>query len=328
MKRPGTVLGALTCCALAVLIAGCTETTTTNDANTTTVKRDASTTTVTAAMTSSTVTVAGSDGAWIELEPGGDLPSARQGQSFVCDDTGGQVFLLGGETHGGELLNDTWAYQPATNTWTELAPAGDSPSERVFHAMVYDPGSSRVILFGGWNEQTENLNDTWAFDPAANAWTELDPSGELPPSRRGHTLVYDPASGRVILFGGYSEQTEHLNDTWAYDPAANTWTELDPAGDLPGRRSGHCATYDPAAGMMIVFGGVEPDAGYSDTWAYEPAANTWTELHPAGDPMGPRWWHSLVYDPVGGKVLLFGGWDYEGGVCLNDLWGYESPSAH
>ena len=36
----------------------------------------------------------------------------------------------------------------------------------------------------------------------------------------------------MIMFGG-SERYRGLNDTWAYDPAGNTWTDLKPSGTLP-----------------------------------------------------------------------------------------------
>ena len=81
------------------------------------------------------------------------------------------------------------------------------------------------------------LNDTWAYDPVANAWTELKPSGTLPPPAPRHAMAYDPVTRRLILFGGFGEHRRSLNDTWAYDPAANAWTELKPCGHAaPGTR--------------------------------------------------------------------------------------------
>ena len=36
------------------------------------------------------------------------------------------------------------------------------------------------------------LNDTWSYDPAANAWTELKPA-TAPSARFGSAMVHDPA---------------------------------------------------------------------------------------------------------------------------------------
>ncbi len=109
-------------------------------------------------------------------------------------------------------------------------------------------------MFGGRSSETDFLNDTWAYDPAANTWTELSPSGNLPPARGQSAMAYDPAAHRMIMFGGWNLDTD-FNDTWAYDPAANTWTELNPSGTLPPARSGHDLVYDSSRGLLIMFGG-------------------------------------------------------------------------
>ena len=110
-------------------------------------------------------------------------------------------------------------------------------------------------------------------DSAVNTWTDLHPTGDLPLARAGHSMVCDPTSGRVILFGGWDgNSSTYLNDTWAYDPIANIWIELHPAGDLPPARESHSMVYDPAGGRVILFGGWDDNRGveFNDTWAYGP----------------------------------------------------------
>ena len=49
-------------------------------------------------------------------------------------------------------------------------------------------------------------------------------------------MVYDTQNSRVLLFGGVGESNEgngDLNDTSAYDPRGNTWTELKPLRVTP-----------------------------------------------------------------------------------------------
>ncbi len=82
-------------------------------------------------------------------------------------------------------------------------------------------------------------------------------------------MVYDSGASRVILFGGGADT--YLNDTWAYDPSANTWTILNPGGSLPSARAFPTMVYDSAAGQVIIFGGSTGSAGdifFDDTWAY------------------------------------------------------------
>ena len=62
------------------------------------------------------------------------------------------------------------------------------------------------------------ISDTWLFDSSADTWTKADPAGKVPPARAQHQMVYDPASGKVILFGGISKKDgTQLNDIWSYD---------------------------------------------------------------------------------------------------------------
>jgi len=111
----------------------------------------------------------------------------------------------------------TTTIEPSTlAVWTDLTTAGPVPDPRSGTSMVYDSSFGSVILFGGWDPDTD-FGDTWEYDPAANVWTQLDPAGGVPPGRALHQMVYDPATGSVILFGGTSD-AGRFGDTWAYSP--------------------------------------------------------------------------------------------------------------
>ena len=115
-------------------------------------------------------------------------------------------------------------------TWTALNPSGPEPPPRACAAMAYDEVTQRLIVFSGGDE-TKNFDDTWAYDPVADTWTELRPSGTLPVRRMYASMTYDPITRRLIMFGGVDAETGAcLNDTWAYDPVANSWTELEAGG--------------------------------------------------------------------------------------------------
>jgi N-acetylneuraminic acid mutarotase len=296
------------------------------------------------------------------------------------------MILFGGADAEGQAKDDTWAYDPSANTWTNLNSAGDLPAPRVWHTMAYAPAARKVIMFGGCSDTGDPstyLSDTWAYDPAANTWTALNPPGSLPSKRVGGAFVYDPVSRRILLVGGLSSANPPivLNDTWAYDaggntwtelkpngadtfapgpaaaydpvgarvmniggpdasgsltgmgaydPAANTWTELKPAGSVPSWRSGGCMVYDPTSGKMVLFGGcanwADPSTYLNDTWAYDPAANTWTELQPKGSVPSARRDYSVAYDPATRRLIMFGGDDADM-FFPNDTWAYD-PAAN
>ena len=207
---------------------------------------------------------------WTDLKPSGTVPPPRDKVTMIYAPATRRLILFGGYGEQ-ELLNDTWAYDPLANAWTELKPSGILPSGRCDYAMVYDPSTGRMILFGGAIGPGAVVNDTWAYDPAANTWTNLNPSGTLPDKRFGCGMAYDPSSHRVIMFGGaVFDTSKQYNDTWAYDPKANTWSELKPSGVLPGARWLHLLAYAPSAGRVIMFGGGSPRGGLNDTWAFTP----------------------------------------------------------
>jgi N-acetylneuraminic acid mutarotase len=122
-----------------------------------------------------------------------------------------------------------------------------------------------MILFGGLGFL--KWNDTWAYDPVANTWTDLEPTGELPPGRGWYSMAFDAASGKMVLFGGWEGRVGSLGDMWAYDPGVNDWSRLNPAGHRPSKRLQHCMIYDPVSARIIMFGGWSGSHWFNDLWA-------------------------------------------------------------
>jgi N-acetylneuraminic acid mutarotase len=226
-----------------------------------------------------------------------------------------KLILFGG-FDGVSYYNDTWACGLGTNTWTNLHPTGSVPAKRAGHSMAYDPVSKRMILFGGWNGTTA-YDDTWAYDPAANTWANLRPEGSRPDARDSQCLSYDPDSKKMILFGGWSATAE-FQDTWAYDPARNTWIDLDPAGEVPTVRAMQQMVYDPRAGQQIIFGGGSGANVFDDTWQFDTTTRSWTMVRLTGNSPPARTGYAMAYDRVGDRVVLFGG--FNGSAFFNDLW--------
>jgi hypothetical protein len=147
---------------------------------------------------------------------------------LVYDSESDRIILFGGATGAtretASILNDTWAYDYNTNTWTEMA---KGPEDHLGYRMAYDSESDRSILFGGMvYPRIKLLNDTWAYDFNTDTWTEMQPSTS-PPVRNYHAMAYDTQADRVILFGGSDSRDKGIPDTWAYDFNTNTWQELE-----------------------------------------------------------------------------------------------------
>ena len=259
-----------------------------------------------------------------DLSPGEFWAGGVSGQSMVYDPATAQVITFGGRSvdymgNEGSCLNDTSAHDPTAKTESDLHPTGSLPSARAFQSMVYDPSTGRVIMFGGAASDGSCLGDTWAYDPVANTWTDLSPSGTVPSPRSGESMVYDSSTGEVIMFGGAASNGFGLNDTWVYDPTTNSWADLQPFGAVPSARESQSMVYDAATNRVIMFGGTRGGAVLSDTWAYDFEANTWTDLSPSGALPGARLCQSLVYDSFNGKVIMFGG----NGTAGTIAWVYD-----
>jgi N-acetylneuraminic acid mutarotase len=248
-------------------------------------------------------------------------PWSRSGGAMVYSPSVQKVILFGG-IGGKGIMNDTYSYDDTANVWTELKPAGPVPSPRYGFGMALGDTPDKIYLFGGFNVDTMTYyRDTWVYDCLANTWTELHPSGTLPSARTGTEMAYDPVTKKVLLFGG-NAGGYLTNDTWAYDPAANSWTQLDPTGALPPIRCDFGFARDEASGMFILFGGYGDHAMLNDTFAYDSILNSWEALNPLSPPPA-RYQCPMVYDATSGRVVLFGGIAADNETRLGDTWAYR-----
>ncbi len=297
-------------------------------------------------------------GQWTKEASAGPSPSPRSGQALVYDESGGRVIMFGGvyvASPDGEAdyLGDTWAYDPAVGSWTELQPAGATPPARFGQGMVYDRDTETVLMFGGYNEATETgdsgtgRSDLWEFDPAVGNWTELTPSGEGPPGWEHQAMVYDSRSHRLLLLGtrrepatgGETSPFKFVNELWAYGRQTSAWTRLEPAGDRPPGLAAESLAYDPNTGLVLVVGGhytslegSKPDGDFGlilneRLWAYDSANNAWADLKPDGEAPPGLELPYFLYQPVMQRFMLVAQGLTTDYARVTLMWSYE-PSAN
>jgi hypothetical protein len=125
-----------------------------------------------------------------EIKACSRLPAGREGESmfrhFLCS-----------------LLPLSAAALDA-QTWRELLPL-----PRVWHAMAFDMGRGRTVLYGG-AKRFGLLADTWEHD--GTGWLRVV-TALTPGQRVYHALAYDIGRARTVLFGGAGSSGE-LADTW------------------------------------------------------------------------------------------------------------------
>ena len=271
-------------------------------------------TSTTISITTTTTTEA--PASWRQVQPSGEKASARCYQSVVYDSVSQRVLMFAG-FDGTDALSETWAYDAAAESWTDLRPESeDQPAATRQMPAAYDPTNDRVISFDG---------SSWGYEVAANVWYLLSPKGDkLTPARVGASMVRDEQSGKMILYGG-TDMDKAFDETWSYDPVANTWTNLEPAGPIPPGRSDAGMAYDPVSGTVILFGGVDGEFNcLADTWAYDPESNAWSKLQTTVAP-DARSGIGMAYDPHSERIILFGGVDSQL-VCYSDTWAFDAGS--
>jgi hypothetical protein len=164
---------------------------------------------------------------WEEMAPP-TAPPARNFTTLAYDAQSDRVILFGGGTET-ETFGDTWAYDHDSDTWEEMAPTTAPPASS-YGAAVYDPGTDRVILFGGAYGaflSEDAVGETWAFDYESGSWRDLAPS-EAPSARGWHAMARDAESGRIVLVGGGPLRQAFTDEVWIYDAANNRWVPHEP----------------------------------------------------------------------------------------------------
>lgn len=267
---------------------------------------------------------------WTRLIVGGTPPNPRSAHSAIYDPVDDRMVVVGGR-NGATLYDDVWALSLAgTPTWTQLAPAGISPSAREAAGATYDAMRNRMVMFGG-SDGTTFHNDVWALSLAGTpVWAQVLPAGLPPNARAQHSAVYDLIRDQVVVYAGRDAATFY-NDVWTItlaDPPV--WTILTPAGTLPSARAQHSAVYDRSRDQMVMFAGLDINGPTyrNDAWTLALAGRPgWIQLFPVGSPPSPRGSQTGNYDPARDRMLVFGGSD--GSSLRSDVWAltWGTPSS-
>ena len=240
----------------------------------------------------------------------GSRPSPRFGHRMVYDPVNERTLLFGGAVYENRytFFDDLWAYDYASNTWTEID-CGPGPSGRFNFMMVYLTGHNQLLLFGGYSS-TGRVSDTWAYDITDNRWFMV--STENSPSPRSDAaMVYDQRNDVVILSDGYCRDDSSPQDTWVFDFDSIDWTRMDPE-DSPLPQYGHHMVYDTRNRRVVMYGGhwSTPETGshgYSDgVWVYDYPTDSWTKVDEATS-LPSRYWHQMAYDEDRGNLVVFSG---------------------
>ena len=209
---------------------------------------------------------------WTQLSPAGTAPSASDATSAVYDPGSNRMILYGFPANPDQV----WVLTNAnglggTPTWILLSPSVAGPP-KTNQATAYDASSNSLIVFGGLAGNVFT-NDTWVLSNAnglggAPNWTQLNPSGGPPSARCCMATVYDPATKRMVVFGG-GNNTSSLNDTWTLSFAPPTPVQILSISPAIGGNTGNVTARifgnGFQSGATVRLTGVGPDIVGSNT---------------------------------------------------------------
>ena len=200
------------------------------------------------------------------------------------------------------------------NPWQEVA---------LMPTDLYGPGCASdgtfVYCGGGYSFSSGNTLAVFnKYDPVADTWTPLP---NMPRAAIMPTAVYYPTTNKIYIFGGEDAVSgTNYNITRIYDIASNTWTT---GATMPDVRSFSAGGYSSSTGKIYIISGYNTgfvDSAQPNTWAYDPVANSWTDLtgsapfpHPAG---------GMAFGGINGKLYIAGGRD-AANTIINLNWEYD-----
>jgi N-acetylneuraminic acid mutarotase len=230
---------------------------------------------------------------WITATPS---PIQRSEAGSVV--TNHKLYVFGGYVNSSfQATTRSDVYDPATNTWTQLA---DMP-QPITHAGIVADGNT-IYLAGGYigGVPSPSTAKVFKYNVTANTWSQ-GPS--LPAPRGAGGLV---RLGRELHFVGglNANRTVDKGDHWVFNLDNGTqWLNKAP---LPNPRNhfGYKVNND----KIYVIGGQhlldERRTNQSDVHSYDPLTNTWAQV--ASLPYGRSHTHNSTL-VKNGQIIIVGG---------------------
>ena len=252
-------------------------------------------------------TAVGAAGAVVELS----YPTCRLA---IHDVTDASFTLIHEAVHHFGISDESYADQVASAVinalksgildWQPIA-APAALAGRSHHSAVWT--GSKMIVFGGVDQNNLISSSGAIFDPSTNQWTMM--RGQGAPSRAYHEAIW--TGSKMIVWGGL-EANGAGPLIWAasgaiYDPATDSWSPIRsrrPAGVLVPNRTNQTVVW--TGNRMIVWGGYYSSGGrvVAEGGIYDPSTDSWKDISTAGAALRYSG-HSAVW--TGSKMIVWGG---------------------
>ena len=235
-----------------------------------------------------------------------------------------------------------WAYSVDRDEWALIPTMAFPPgfeSAALTHAVL-DPTTGQVLFL----MEAAGSRTLWSYSPGWRTLTQL--GGQVPAGRSGDPALILDAKARRLVLVLWGSPSEIPGETWTFDLLSQKWTDqrarppdlsFEESNGWSALASRREAAFDPVSRRtFILMGGqlARPQTG-SHQWDVVYPRHGWPSkvrlLETEGGGLaGPlaRTGHSLVYDPINQRMLVYGGtWQTaKGEIRTGDVWAYDVPT--
>lgn len=244
-------------------------------------------------------------------------PPPRKGHAMAFDPARNRLVMFGGrDGAGANLFGDLWEFDGVA--WLQRTFAPNAPGPRFLHAMTWDAGRNRVVVYGGSSTTSvwsAGLADLWEWN--GTAWASRNAVGG--PQVIGAALAHDPIANELVRVGGHATQfipvypySQQVVFTDTYSLAA-TGTQWQHRNATLSPRSIANVAFDPIRARLALAGGISgwpPNDPFGDPWPYSNAATlewngvSWVVASPLPKAIGVS---SLTWDVARQQLVSVGG---------------------
>jgi MYXO-CTERM domain-containing protein len=250
---------------------------------------------------------------WKPITPQTSSPAPRAGFGMTYSALHGGVIVYGGAVKDANnspvSIGETWQWDG--KDWTQLAAGPNDPPKLFGPSLSYDSKRSVVVLYGGWNETTDNVE---VYELSASGWTKPPNQSVSPGFLSFFPMTYHAQSSLTLVSGGLINQLFQAisDETWTWD--GQVWSKLAVPG--PSARYDVASAYDDTRQRTVLFGGTTEIVDTDETWEF--SSGVWEKREAINRPF-PMSASEMDYDKKRDRVVLFGGWS---SVAEGDTWEY------
>lgn len=211
---------------------------------------------------------------------------------------GKRLLIFGGLSRTKSGVLTVWFVDLDSRLCGLVETSGEVPVARRGHSVSLV--GSKLILFGGEDNNRLLLNDVHILDLDTMTWHAAETTQPPPSPRYDHSAAVH-AERYLLLFGGSSHST-CFNDLYVLDLQTMEWSEPEIRGDFATPRAGHCGVIIDE--NWFVVGGGDNRGGSLETLVLDMTRLAWSAVTRVGER------HALASEGIRVCSALIGGEKY------------------